>query len=160
MPPRNLTDEELESVRLTELAEAPTRDPRVAAGRTYLQANDGQLKLYCPRHETCSFGPGDARGGTTDRLIQFGEAEAHVAIVSAMHPLLADLRKRKPYVVVLEPGEQPGRIYTCEDCDKEFATKRELKAHRAGGHRKAPPVRVAKDRPVKDEAALLEDLEE
>lgn len=140
--PRQLSDEELEAVRLTEAA-VDRRPLKVRASDTHLKPQDGQLKLYCPRHEGCSFGPGTQRSGDKQTLIQFGEVEPHVAIVPADHPLLSALRARKSYVVILEPGEEYGKVYTCEDCDREFPTKRDLKAHRAGGHRKAAPKKVA-----------------
>ena len=136
---RQLSDEELEAVRLTELANPENIVPRLRAGRTHLQPQEGQVKLYCPEHEACSFGPGDSRSGpSSDRLIQFGEVEAHVAIVRADHPLLVDrvhgILRYKPGIVVLEPGETPGRTYACVDCDREFESKRALKAHVRAEH--------------------------
>lgn len=133
MPARTLTDEELETVRMTEAA-VDRRPAAVKASETHLKPTDGQVKLYCPDHRHCSFGPGNSTAGTTHDLIQFGEVEDHVAIVPADHPLLPRLRAQKPSVVVLEPGEEFGKVYSCERCDEDFPSKRALTQHRKAAH--------------------------
>jgi hypothetical protein len=133
MPPRTLTDEELETVRMTEAA-VDRRPAAVKASETHLKPQEGQVKLYCPDHRACSFGPGNSTAGTTHDLIQFGEVEDHVAIVPSDHPLLDLLRRQKPGVVVLEPGEEYGKVYSCERCDQEFPSKRALTQHRKAAH--------------------------
>lgn len=133
MPARQLSDEELEAVRLTEAA-VDRRPPEVKASATFLKPGTGQLKLYCPEHRACSFGPGTASSGNPDTLIRFGEVEEHVAIIRADHPLLPMLRAQKPGVVVLEPGEEYGKTYACDKCDAEFPSKRALTQHRQAAH--------------------------
>ena len=135
--PRTYTEEELESVRLQQIADQAQAQDRA---RTALQPGEGQLKLYHPGLDSLKFGPGTqmlSGPDTTPDLIQFGQVEPGVAIVAADHPLLPALLKRHPKIIVLEPGEVIGRTYACEDCDKEFTTKRKLKAHRASAHRPA-----------------------
>lgn len=135
MPARQLSDEELEIVRMTEAA-VDRRPAAVRASETHLKPIEGQVKLYCPEHRNCSFGPGNSTAGTTHDLIQFGEVEDHVAIVPVDHPLLPLLRKRKPGVVVLEPGEEYGKTYACDRCDAEFPSKRALGIHRKDAHQR------------------------
>lgn len=143
---RTYTEEELESVRLQQLADQAQAADRA---RTSLQPAEGQVKLYHPGIDALRFGPGSPSTSgpvTTDDLIQFGQLEPGVAIVDADHPLLPLLLKRHPKIIVLEPGEVIGRTYACEDCDKEFTTKRKLKAHRASAHR--PPAEPVKPAPA------------
>lgn len=130
--PRVYTPEELESVRMTELL-VDRRPPEQKAAETSLQPREGQVKLYHPGFEGLKFGPGS--GPETHReLIVFGMVEPHVAIVDADHPLLPALLKQEPGVVVLRPGEIPGRTYACETCDGEFPSKATLSAHRREAH--------------------------
>ena len=141
--PRTYTEDELEAVRLQQLADQAQAADRA---RTALQPQEGQVKLYHPGVDSLKFGPGTqmlAGPDTTPDLIQFGQVEPGVAIVAADHPLLPTLLKRHPSIIVLEPGEVIGRTYACEDCDKEFTTKRKLKAHRASAHRPAEEPRPA-----------------
>ena len=136
--PRDYTEEELEAVRLQQLADQAQAQDRA---KTVLQPGEGQVKLYHPGMDSLKFGPGTqmiSGPDTTPDLIQFGQVEPGVAIVAADHPLLPALLKRHPKIIVLEPGEVIGRTYACEDCDKEFTTKRKLRTHRASAHR--PPV--------------------
>ncbi len=155
---RTLSPQELEDVRLNELAQ-DRRPPLVRAGETVLQPHEGQLKLYDPKRTNLKYGPGNEFMAPEDRgglngLIVFGEVEEHVAIVPADHPLLPKLRREMPWVVVLEPGEQPGRVYSCETCDQEFPSKRALNQHRAEAHPspkaavESPPAAAPKHRPT------------
>lgn len=144
MPARQLSDEELEIVRLTEAA-VDRRPDREKASATHLKPADGEVKLYCPDHASCSFGPGNATAGTTANLIRFGTVEPHVAIVPADHELLELLRRQKPGVVILEPGEEYGKVYTCDECDAEFPAKRALAVHRRDAH---PKGRTPKAEPA------------
>ena len=141
---RMLSPEEMEDVRLTEIGEAQRRAAR--ARNSALQASEGQVKLYHPNKDALKYGPGNEQTdgpGTTDRLIVFGELEPGVAIVRADHPLLPGLLRRVSGIVVMEPGEVPGRTYACELCDEEFPTKRGAQNHRKAAH-PAPPEPKAK----------------
>jgi hypothetical protein len=127
--PRSLTPEELEIVRETEALAAAEAAKR---SRTAMQATEGHLKLYHPKIDALKFGTvSELKNGpeTTDDMIVFGGLEPGVAIVREGHPLLQKLLRRHPSIVVMEPGEVPGRLYACPDCDDEFKTKRALKAH-------------------------------
>lgn len=143
--PRTLTPEELELVRETEAQAARDAEKR---SRTATQAQEGQLKLYHPRKDALVFGQASVvQNGpeTTDQLIVFGSLEPGVAIVREGHPLLPALLRRHPSIVVMEPGEQPGRVYACPDCDEEFKTKRALKAHAKANHSRRAPAAPAED---------------
>lgn len=129
---RTYTAEELESVRLTELA-ADHRSPQEKAAASWMQPQEGQVKLYHPTYAGYRFGPGSGPE-TTDEMIVFGTFEPNVAIVRADHPLLPGLLKQDPSVVVLRPGEKPGRTYACESCDEEFPSKALVAAHRREAH--------------------------
>lgn len=151
---RMLSPEEMEDVRLTEIADAQRRAARAA--NSALQAQEGQVKLYDPHHDSLKFGSGNrgADGPTSSKsMIVFGELEAGVAIVAADHPLLPRLLRRHPGIVVMEPGEVMGRTYACELCDGEYPTKRGLANHRKSAH-PAPPepkafaAKAAPPRPV------------
>lgn len=140
---RTYSPEELEAVRLQNLADAAEAADRA---RTVLQPPPGHVKLYDPRRDNLRFGSGSpsfAGPDTTPDLIQFGQIEPGVAIVPADHPLLPALRKRYPKILVMEPGEVIGKLYACEDCDKEFTTKARLRAHRQAEHRPAPEAKAA-----------------
>lgn len=137
--PRTLTPEELESVRLTEAAEALEAEKRA---RTALQPTEGQLKLYHPHKDSLTYGQVSLMQNgpeTTDAMIVFGGVEPGVAIVRAGHPLLPGLLRRHPAIRVMEPGERLGGTYLCDadGCDAEFDTKRALRSHRASHRSKA-----------------------
>lgn len=136
MPPRTYSEEELEAVRLAEAA-VDRRAPDVRAAEAGMAPAEGQVKLYHPEYEGLKFGPGSGPE-TTDQLIVFGSVVPHVAIVRADHPLLAALLRAEPSVVVLRPGEKPGRTYACEDCDGEFKSKALLSDHRREAHARKP----------------------
>lgn len=129
---RTYTPEELEAVRMTELLE-DRRPPEVKAAATNLQAHEGEVKLYHPGYEGLKFGKGSG-SETNHELIVFGMVEPHVAIVPADHPLLPELLRQEPSVVVLRYGEIPGRTYACDTCDGEFPSKAMLSAHRREAH--------------------------
>lgn len=138
MPGRMLTAAEEESIRLTELAEAMKGTPQQRAAQTYMQPGEGQVKLYDPHHVSLKYGPGNGPVTYAD-LIVFGNEEDNVAIVDADHPLLPKLLREYPGTIVMKPGEKPGRVYSCEDCDEEFASKALLSAHRREAHPAKPP---------------------
>lgn len=148
---RMLTSEEMESVRLTEAAR-DKRTPLEKAAATTLQPTEGMVKLYDPRYTNYKYGS-DVGSRPSDNLIVFGTVEPHVAIVRADHQLLPALLKKRGNLVVLRPGEKPGRTYACEVCDAEFPSKARLSTHRAEAHapaeeeRPAPKPRTA-PRPV------------
>lgn len=129
---RDYSPEELESVRLAELA-VDRRTPEQKAAATSLKPQEGQVKLYNPDSEGLKFGPGSGPE-TYDDLIVFGNVEPGVAIVRADHPLLPKLLKSEPRIVVLMPGEVPGRLYACDKCDAEFKSKALMAAHRREAH--------------------------
>lgn len=132
MPPRTYSEEELEAVRLTEAA-VDRRPPEVRAAEAGMEPAAGEVKLYHPDYEGLRFGPGSGPE-TTDQQIVFGGIVPHVAIVRADHPLLAALLRSEPAIVVMKPGEKPGRTYACEDCDEEFKSKALLSDHRRAAH--------------------------
>lgn len=133
--PRDYSPEELETVRLTELQEAAKGSPIQRAAATTMQPQEGQVKLYDPEHEALKYGPGSGPE-TTDQLIVFGMVEPHVAIVRADHPYLPGLLREFSSIVVLRPGEIPGRTYACDVCDEEFPSKALIATHRKEAHRK------------------------
>lgn len=140
---RTYSPEELEDVRLTEMANASAKAKR---GQTAEQAQEGQLKLYHPHLDALKFGRGDMLASgpeTTDEMIVFGNLEPGVAIVRAGHPLLPALLRRHSGIKVMEPGEVPGRTYVCDHCDKEWTTKRSLANHRKADHPAPPETKKA-----------------
>lgn len=150
MAGRLLSPAEEESIRLTELAEAMKGTPQQRAAQTYMQPSEGQVKLYDPHHVALKYGPGSGPV-THDQLIVFGNEEDHVAIVAADHPLLAGLLRSEPGIIVMKPGEKPGRVYSCEDCDAEFASKALLSAHRKQDHPAKPPRAVPQQKAAASE---------
>lgn len=147
--PRQYTPEELEEVREAEEREAARLRHR-AENITSMSAKDGEVKLFDPKKDRWSYGSGSTklRGpGQHPDLIQFGELVPGVAIVPADHPLLPALLRRRPDITVLEPGEEIGRTYVCEVCDREFQSKRSLANHRKSAH-PAPPAPKAAPRPA------------
>lgn len=143
--PRTLSAEELESVRLTEAA-IDRRPARERAGDTFLKPPEGMVKLYDWKKKALKHGPGTVQqdGVTSDRLIVFGSVEEHVAIVREDHPLLPSLLRAYPHIVMLQHGEEPGKVYTCDVDDQEFPSKRALAIHRAEAHAKAKKQADAK----------------
>lgn len=135
---RALTDEEAQAALIAiERERAGELPERVDS--TTLQAPEGFVKLYHPKYPKLNFGPGSMTDGSP--MIRFGEAEDHVAIVPADHPLLADLLKRHPRVLMLKPGQSLGiktKAYLCPDCDKEFLDRAQVKAHMAKAHKDEP----------------------
>lgn len=161
MPPRTLSPDELESVRLTEAA-VDRRPPIARAAATTLKAPEGYVKLYDPLKTNRKYG-GPSRMsvvGDSDELIIFGTFEPHVAIVREGHPLIAPLMKRHPQIVMLRHDEEPGRVYTCELCDADFPSKRALGIHRKEIHAPPPPeeepkkqAKPAAQAPAEDDGA-------
>lgn len=136
MPPRTYSEEEMEAVRLTEAA-IDRRPPEVKASEAGMAPSEGEVKLYHPESAGLHFGPGSGPE-TTDQQIVFGTIVPHVAIIRADHPLLPALLRSEPSIVVLRPGEKPGRTYACEDCDGEFKSKALLSDHRREAHARKP----------------------
>lgn len=134
MPPQDriYSEEELEAVRLAEAA-VDRRPPEVRAHEAGMSPAAGEVKLYHPESAGLHFGPGSGPE-TTDQQIVFGTVVPHVAIVRSDHPLLPALLRSEPSIVVLRPGEKPGRTYACEDCDEEFKSKALLSDHRRSAH--------------------------